>query len=159
MLDGNNKKLNIIFVCTGNTCRSPMAEFLFKDYLKRKGRASDFTVSSAGLAVEKGSVLSENACAALDVLGVKYNSGRKAKTFTVAMSLEADLIVAMSDMHAERCGSDNAVSFEELIGSPISDPYGGSTREYIDCAVQMRSAFDTVLDIADERLEEKRKRG
>ncbi len=144
MPDGNNKKLNIIFVCTGNTCRSPMAEFLFKDYLKRKGRASDFTVSSAGLAVEKGSALSENACA---------------KTFTVAMSLEADLIVAMSDMHAERCGSDNAVSFEELIGSPISDPYGGSTREYIDCAVQMRSAFDTVLDIADERLEEKRKRG
>ena len=36
--DKSKIKLNVIFVCTGNTCRSPMAEFLFKDYLRDKKR-------------------------------------------------------------------------------------------------------------------------
>ncbi len=75
----NAIKLNIIFVCTGNTCRSPMAEFLFKDYLKQKKRSADFTVSSAGLLAEKGSALSPQADAVLTDLGVKHASDRKAK--------------------------------------------------------------------------------
>lgn len=153
-MKSKNKKTSVIFVCTGNTCRSPMAEFLFKDYLKQKGRLSDFAVSSAGLAVERGSVISENACGALNILGVKYNAGRKAKTFTVQMSLDADLIVAMSDLHAERCGSDNAVSFEELTGRPIGDPYGGSVNDYLECAVRMRDAFDKILELADKKTEQ-----
>ena len=51
-----NDKVKIIFVCTGNTCRSPMAEFLFKDYLRDKKRIGDFNVSSAGLEAGKGDV-------------------------------------------------------------------------------------------------------
>ena len=150
MSDNENKnKFEIVFVCTGNTCRSPMAEFMFKDYLRAKKRGGDFTVKSAGLAAERGSVLSAQASAALDFLGVKHNKDRKAKMFTVQMSMDGDLIVAMSDLHAERCGSENAVSFEELTGHPIPDPYGGSVEEYIDCALQMRGAFDAILALAD----------
>ncbi len=153
----SKNKVNIIFVCTGNTCRSPMAEFLFKDYLKQKKRGNDFTVTSAGLEAGKGDVMTRQADEALTVLGVKHNADRKARMFTVQMSLDGDLIVGMTDEHARRTGSDNAVSFSELIGSQIADPFGRSVQVYLDCAAQIRSAFDGILELADRILEEKRK--
>lgn len=151
-------KLSIMFVCTGNTCRSPMAECLFKDYLKQKKRSGDFSVSSAGLLANRGDVMSEGADAALRILGVKHNPERKARVFTVRMAMDSDLIVAMSESHAERCGSDNAYSFERIAGYAVPDPYGGSTQEYLECAKIMRNAFDKILLLADRLLEEKRKR-
>ena len=151
-------KLSIVFVCTGNTCRSPMAEFLFKDYLREKKRSGDFTVSSAGLEAGKGDTMMPQADEALNILGVKHNAERKARIFTVKMSLDSDLIIGMTDEHAMRTGSDTAVSYAELIGRPISDPYGMSTDVYLACAAQMRSGFDKILEIADEMLAEKRAR-
>lgn len=150
-----SEKLSIIFVCTGNTCRSPMAEFLFKDYLRQKKRSGDFTVSSAGLEAAKGDKMTPQADEALTILGIKHNAERKAKVFTVQMSLDGDLIIGMTDEHAMRCDSDNAVSFVDLIGRPIADPYGYSTQAYLICAQQMQSAFDRILEIADRKLKEK----
>lgn len=149
-------KANIIFVCTGNTCRSPMAEFLFKDYLRQKKRSGDFTVTSAGLEAGKGDIMTRQADEALSQLNVKHNSERKAKIFTVQMSLDGDLIIGMTDEHAMRCDSDNAISFVDLIGRPIPDPYGYNTQAYLICAAQMQSAFDKILALADEKLEQKR---
>ena len=149
MSDEKREKKSIIFVCTGNTCRSPMAEFMFKDYLKSKKRSGEFSVSSAGLAAVRGDVIAQNAVAALELLGIKHNPTRKARVFTVQMSLDADLIIAMSDAAADRCDSNNATSFESLIGRPIPDPYGGSLNDYLDCAAVMRTAFDRILEIAD----------
>ena len=92
----------------------------------------------------------------LEALGVKHTPDRKARVFTVQMSLENDLIIGMTDEHAMRCDSDNAVSFRELIGSQIADPYGRSTQVYLDCAAQMSEAFDAILALADKMLLEKR---
>lgn len=143
------EKFNIIFVCTGNTCRSPMAEFLFKDYLRQKKRSADFSVSSAGLEAAKGDKIAPQAVEALSALGVKHNPERKAKVFTVQMSLDGDLIVGMTDEHAMRVGSDNAISYVNLIGRPISDPYGYNTQVYLMCAAEMQTGFDRLLEIAD----------
>lgn len=158
MSDEKKIKVNIVFVCTGNTCRSPMAEFMFKDYLREKKRIGDFNVTSAGLEAGKGDVLTPQAAEAMDVLGVKHNKDRKARVFTVQMALENDIIIGMTDEHAYRCRSDNAVSFTELIGSPIADPYGRSVNVYLDTAAQMRTAFDAILKLGDEKLEQKRKK-
>lgn len=146
-----NRKFNIVFVCTGNTCRSPMAEFMFKQYLKDIKRGGEFSVSSAGLYAERGSVLSENAHKALEFLGVKHNAERKAKVFTVQMSLDADLIIGMSARHAAECDGDNVTSFESF-GSKraISDPYGGSLQVYLECAAEIRACFDDILKKCDE---------
>ena len=43
----------ILFVCHGNICRSPMAEFIFKDMLKKKGRSDDFFIASAATSTEE----------------------------------------------------------------------------------------------------------
>ena len=144
------RKTKVIFVCTGNTCRSPMAEFMFKDYLRAKKRSGDFVISSAGLVAQRGDTLNPTADKALDVLGIKHNKDRKARVFTVQMSQENDLIIAMTESHAERCGNgDNVVSFEQLIGTFVGDPYGGSLADYLDCAALMRSAFDRILALCD----------
>lgn len=145
------KKTSIIFVCTGNTCRSPMAEFMFKDYLRQKKRIGEFAVSSAGLEAAKGDKIMPQAVEALTVLGVKHNPERKAKVFTVAMSMDGDLIVGMTAEHALRCDSDNAISYVDLIGRQVSDPYGYGTQVYLMCAEQIRSGFDKLLEIADEK--------
>jgi len=156
IMDEKKVKLNVIFVCTGNTCRSPMAEFMFKEFLREKKRIGDFNVTSAGLEAGKGDVLTPQAAEAMNVLGVKCNPERKAKVFTVQMSLENDVIIGMTDEHAYRCHIDNAVSFTELIGTPIADPYGRSVNVYLDTAAQMRSAFDKILELCDGKLAEKR---
>ena len=149
-------KVKIIFVCTGNTCRSPMAEFLFKAYLKEHKRSGDFTVTSAGLEAGKGDIMTKQADEALNVLGVKHAAERKARLFTVQMSLENDIIIGMTAEHAMRCDSDNALSFADLIGRSVPDPYGYDTNAYLACAKLISSAFDRVLELADKKLEEKR---
>ncbi|MCH5163263.1 MAG: low molecular weight protein arginine phosphatase [Clostridiales bacterium] len=143
------KKFNIIFVCTGNTCRSPMAEFMFKAYLKEKKRQGDFNVQSAGLYARKGDVMSSTAAEALTALGVKHNEKRRSKAFTVMMAEDSDLIVAMTARHADLIGDGNVISFEKLIGSPIDDPFGGSLQSYLDCAKSIRLGFDNLLALCD----------
>ena len=60
----------ILFVCTGNTCRSPMAEIIMKSKIKKAG-ISDVRVSSAGLSATAGAKMSENSFKALKELGYK----------------------------------------------------------------------------------------
>lgn len=139
------KKFKLIFVCSGNTCRSPMAEFLFKAYLKER-KITDVDVSSAGLYAARGDVLSENADRALAFLNVPHTA-RKAKMFTAQMALDADMVIAMTDAHADACGElERLYTFEDFGAlRGIGDPYGGTLQDYLDCAAKMRACFDEIL--------------
>ena len=145
------KKFSVIFVCTGNTCRSPMAEFMFKAYLKEKGALSEYAVSSAGLYARRGDVMSENADRALTFLNVAHTQ-KKARVFTAGMALDNDLVVAMSERHAVECGEVNNICTFRDLGSvtPIFDPYGGSLQDYLDCAAQMRACFDNLRILCEK---------
>ena len=61
MQQGKREKVNVLFVCTGNTCRSPMAEQIFSDYLRRNKCASMADVSSAGVYAENGKPMTAEA--------------------------------------------------------------------------------------------------
>lgn len=87
----------LIFVCTGNTCRSPMAEGLLKHLL---GPDCGWEISSAGVHACDGEPASSGAVEALRMLGIDL-SGHASRHLTPAMIQDADLIVTMTRGHRE----------------------------------------------------------
>lgn len=119
---------NIIFVCTGNTCRSPMAE----GYLKSKNK--NLKVISRGLAAD-GSPVSENSKKAMEKIGVDI-SHHISKQLTLEEAKEADLIVCMSPSHS--FALENAgIEKEKIKVLGVSDPYGCSLQIYEECRDQI----------------------
>lgn len=115
----------IIFVCTGNTCRSPMAE----GYLKSKNR-KDIEVLSRGLAAD-GSPVSENSVAAMRELGIDI-SGHVSKQLTFKDIDESCIFICMSSSHADVLeGSGFDKMKLHVLG--ICDPYGQDLEAYKKC--------------------------
>ncbi|HYE03652.1 MAG TPA: Sua5/YciO/YrdC/YwlC family protein, partial [Phycisphaerales bacterium] len=86
-------RTNILFVCSGNTCRSPMAESIAADELARAGLES-VTVESAGTGAPSGAPISPEAAAALRALGVAPRRGAS-RPLTRHLLAQADLVFAM----------------------------------------------------------------
>ena len=129
----------ILFVCTGNTCRSPMAEALARRQLDKLGR-DDIMVESAGLAAD-GSPLSANASAVLREIGLDI-AGRPSRPVTADMCRAADILAVMSPAHAAALTLRFGADADKLRVLEIPDPFGGDmalyrlTRDKLDEAVK-----------------------
>jgi protein-tyrosine phosphatase len=131
---------NIIIICTGNTCRSPMAEGILKSLLEERGVA-DIRVTSAGIGAMDGLPATPFAIEAARAWNVDI-SGHLSRQLTKRLIAEADLILAMSREHVEFVARQdrNAMKKTFLIkGFPASylpsqesvrDPIGGTLDEY-----------------------------
>lgn len=85
----------ILFVCLGNICRSPMAEFLMKDMVKKRGIENDFFIESAGTSnEEEGNPVHEGTKRKLDEFGIS-TKGKKARKMTKEDYQKFDYIIAM----------------------------------------------------------------
>ena len=147
-------KKNVIFVCTGNTCRSPMAENILKDVLKKRGKLGLYNVKSAGLAAEVGSDMSPNAKAALVQMGIKPKK-HTAKQLTERAVKSAFLIVCMTERHKQAINSPACKTVAEICGGvDVPDPYGGSVELYIRTAEYLRYAADDIADLLEKKLSE-----
>jgi protein-tyrosine phosphatase len=126
----------ILFVCTGNTCRSPMAEALF---LHRIGDDLDCTASSAGIYATTGSPASDHAVSVLRELDIDLTN-HQSKPLTAELVGEADMIVAMTEAHqyyildlfpevGNRVFLINSFGTSK-VPADVSDPFGGSLNTY-----------------------------
>ena len=128
--------MNILFVCTGNTCRSPMAE----GYLRSKG-IDGVTVLSRGLASD-GSPVSLNSKTAMAEVGIDI-SGHISRQITDRDIKNADKIICLSPSHRAVLLSAGAPQEKlYILGKGISDPFGGDITVYRRCRDEIFAAID-----------------
>ena len=132
--------MNILFVCTGNTCRSPMAE----GYLRSKG-IDGVTVSSRGLAAD-GSPVSLNSKTVMAEAGIDISSHISKQITDSDISL-ADKIICLSPSHKAVLLSAGVPENKLFIlGSGISDPFGGDIDVYRRCRDEIFTAIDKLIN-------------
>ncbi len=144
----------ILFVCTGNTCRSAMAAAMMADIAEKNDL--DILVDSAGVFAPIGDCAADNAVAAMKKRNIDLSLLRT-KPLTAELIGMADIILTMTDAHkilVEGMASDKVFTLSEYADSEgdISDPYGGDIEEYEEVAEQIH---DLLTDIAEKLWENK----
>ena len=153
--------MNILFVCSGNTCRSPMAAYLAADMAEKEYPTAGFRFDSAGIATSDGYPATNNAAEALRELGIDA-SAHSSKQFQPYMTDLSDVIICMTAMHKEALcrafpkSADKVYLIGELSGSgaDIPDPYMGSLGVYRITRDKLREEIAMIL----QRLYDENKR-
>ncbi len=142
----------VLFVCTANICRSPMAQTIF-NALAEDGDLP-FRAESAGTAALEGRTIAPNAVAALEEVGI-YPGPHRARRVCAAMVEEAELVLAMTPQHAatlHRLRRNPAGGIHVLPeyamgvqGQGISDPYGLTMAAYRSTLRQLYGNVERIL--------------
>lgn len=143
--------MRILFVCTGNTCRSPMAEALCQHYLP------DAEVISAGVGAVPGLTASIGAIDAMQQRGLNLDHHRS-RALSSYLLADVDLVLCMGQSHKQVIlqalpeYADRVFTLAEYVGETgdIADPWGGDAEEYRACAAQIEELIKKLA----ERLEE-----
>ncbi len=148
----------ILFLCTGNVCRSPMAEGLFRHAIKGRG---EFRILSAGLGAIDGDEPTHHSVTAMKEIGIDI-SRQRSNALTADMVRSADLILGMTHSHVDtvlllyptalektfllREFDDTLETYEKDISDPIGSPY----QTYVECRDQIEQGIVTLIKFMEQ---------
>lgn len=151
----------ILFVCTANQCRSPMAEAMMKDYIKRMDLPTNWVVQSAGTWAENGHPATPSGVKAMAHRGLD-TSLHRSQSITKDLLSQFDLILTMESGHKEAIQiefpefSKKVFMLSEMSGPAINieDPIGGTFEDYLNTANEIdewiRNGFPGILENLEE---------
>jgi RpiB/LacA/LacB family sugar-phosphate isomerase len=148
----------ILFICTGNVCRSPMAEGLFR---KAAGGRGEFRVLSAGIGAIDGQPPTPHSVQAMRELGVDI-SGQRSRALTAELVREADFIFGMTHAHVDTIAllypqaaekTFLLLEFDEMLEpfeKDIADPIGSPYPVYVNCRDQIEHGIASLLKFMEQ---------
>ncbi|KUO61971.1 MAG: hypothetical protein APF84_04880 [Gracilibacter sp. BRH_c7a] len=147
--------MKILFVCTGNTCRSPLAQGLATHYLPES-----FEISSSGISAYEGQPVSENAVQALKEKKIDIRNNKAVKLHEKLLR-DADYVFAMTKKHEHYLVNaypefrSKITRLGDFVGcnKDISDPWGGSLDDYKDCAKELEEMLLILAEKLDKSTE------
>ncbi len=151
-LPKDDAPLRVCFVCTGNTCRSPMAAAVLNHLGKGK-----YVAESAGIMASRGSAISDNAAKALRKAGIVSTpdnnyEAHKARQLDMGIIDSCDKIVAVSAGHAMMIiqGYPLYASKITSLDKNISDPYGQDGDSYYKCLLEIKDCIKNMFALDAE---------
>lgn len=148
--------IKIMFVCHGNICRSPMAEFLMKDFLKKKGENGIYVASSATSSEELGNPVHYGTRRVLDRLGISC-AGKVATKLTANDYDKYDYFIGMDEQNRRNMyrilGDDRQNKISLLLDytptpRSVADPWytGDFTATYNDISLGIQKLYEYIKE-------------